>query len=91
MLSTASQLLAAGVLAAFANTASTASTANDGRHPHDRHTATVRRAIAFMEDHAASPISGAGIAGRWGFLHPGRFAAVYKATYGHPPSETLRT
>ena len=28
------------------------------------------------------------VAGRWGFLHAGRFAAAYKAAYGHPPSET---
>ncbi|WP_030608123.1 helix-turn-helix transcriptional regulator [Streptomyces sclerotialus] len=31
-----------------------------------------------------------GIALRWGFFHPGRFAALYKATYGRPPSTTLR-
>ncbi|GAA0230972.1 hypothetical protein GCM10009527_029430 [Actinomadura nitritigenes] len=137
MISTASRLLAAGVLSTFAHSASTA---RDGRHPRDRHPAPVRRAIAFMEDKAARPISGADIAaaarvsvrslqyafrehlgttpmshlrqvrlaaahadlrtadpatttvtavaGRWGFLHAGRFAAAYKAAYGHPPSET---
>jgi AraC-like DNA-binding protein len=28
------------------------------------------------------------VALRWGFVHLGRFAAVYKATYGTPPSST---
>ena len=75
------------------------------------HEDQLRRAIAFMEDNAARPISGADIAaahadlrtadpatttvtavaGRWGFLHAGRFAAAYKTAYGHPPSETLRS
>lgn len=53
MISTASRLLAAGVLSTFAHSASTA---RDGRHPRDRHPAPVRRAIAFMEDNAARPI-----------------------------------
>ncbi|MFF0738954.1 helix-turn-helix domain-containing protein [Streptomyces sp. NPDC004111] len=30
------------------------------------------------------------IAYRWGFHHPGRFAADYRRTYGEPPSHTLR-
>ncbi|WP_327088998.1 AraC family transcriptional regulator [Nonomuraea sp. NBC_01738] len=30
------------------------------------------------------------VAARWGFPHQGRFAALYRATYGRPPSETLR-
>ncbi|MEU8614039.1 AraC family transcriptional regulator [Actinoplanes sp. NPDC048791] len=30
------------------------------------------------------------IAYRWGFLHLGRFAAAYRAQYGHSPSQTLR-
>jgi AraC-like DNA-binding protein len=29
------------------------------------------------------------IAHRWGFAHLGRFAAIYGATYGRPPSRTL--
>lgn len=29
------------------------------------------------------------VAGRWGFWHPGRFAAQYRAVYGCSPSETL--
>jgi AraC-like DNA-binding protein len=31
------------------------------------------------------------IAHRWGFVHLGRFAAAYRAQYGHSPSDTLRT
>jgi AraC-like DNA-binding protein len=30
------------------------------------------------------------IAARWGFAHPGRFAAAYRRTYGRPPGATLR-
>jgi transcriptional regulator GlxA family with amidase domain len=30
------------------------------------------------------------IAGRWRFSHPGRFSMAYKATFGTPPSRTLR-
>jgi len=31
------------------------------------------------------------IAARWGFADPGRFAAAYAETYGHPPGQTLRS
>ena len=31
------------------------------------------------------------IAARWGFPHPGRFAAAYRDHYGRAPSATLRT
>lgn len=30
------------------------------------------------------------IAQRWGFAHPGRFASLYRQTYGHTPNMTLR-
>jgi AraC-like DNA-binding protein len=33
----------------------------------------------------------AAIARRWGFAHPGRFAAAYEAKYGQPPGRTLRS
>ncbi|MET8050129.1 AraC family transcriptional regulator [Streptosporangium sp. NPDC005286] len=31
-----------------------------------------------------------GVAARWGFLHQGRFAALYRERYGRAPSQTLR-
>ncbi|MEU4833617.1 AraC family transcriptional regulator [Streptosporangium sp. NPDC023615] len=31
-----------------------------------------------------------GVAARWGFLHQGRFAALYRARHGQAPSQTLR-
>ncbi|GII03081.1 AraC family transcriptional regulator [Planobispora takensis] len=31
-----------------------------------------------------------GVAARWGFFHPGDFAAAYRQVYGRPPSRTLR-
>ena len=42
------------------------------------------RAAATPDDTVAS------IARRWGFAHPGRFAAAYEAKYGQPPGRTLR-
>ncbi|MGW5651295.1 helix-turn-helix transcriptional regulator [Streptomyces humi] len=41
---------------------------------------------------AADPGQGATvteIAARWGFHHPGRFAALYRSCYGHSPHRTL--
>ncbi|WP_431932637.1 AraC family transcriptional regulator [Micromonospora sp. RP3T] len=41
----------------------------------------------------ADPAGGetvAGIARRWGWTSPGRFAAAYREAYGRPPRETLR-
>ncbi|MGY0020161.1 helix-turn-helix transcriptional regulator [Streptomyces sp. cg35] len=41
---------------------------------------------------AADPLSGATvtrIAAQWGFLHPGRFSAAYRAEYGRTPRATL--
>lgn len=43
---------------------------------------------------AADPGDGttvATVAARWGFGHPGRFAAEYRSRFGISPSETLRT
>ncbi|GAB1512388.1 AraC family transcriptional regulator [Actinophytocola sp. KF-1] len=135
----AGRLLAATVLSTFPNTALVDPTIEDR---HDAHPATLRRALAFIEDHAdqdisvaeiaaaarvtiralqyafrrhcdstpmghlrtvrlqhaheellaADPTAGAtvtGIAARWGFFHPGRFARQYRAVYGRPPHETL--
>ncbi|GAA2069180.1 hypothetical protein GCM10009801_18430 [Streptomyces albiaxialis] len=53
------QLLAASVLAAFPSTALVDPSAADRR---DARTATVRRALAYMEEHADSPVTAADIA-----------------------------
>lgn len=140
LVSTSSQLLAASVLAAFPNTAETDPAAQDRL---DAHSATLRRAVAYIDDHADQPLTVAGIAAavhvtiralqyafrrhldttplaylrrvrlarahqdllaadptgdttvtaiaaRWGFGHPGRFAALYREAYGTSPSHTLR-
>ncbi|MFE4669728.1 helix-turn-helix transcriptional regulator [Streptomyces sp. NPDC056716] len=137
--STAAQHLAARVLATFPHTARTQATGADRR---DAHPATLRRALAFIDDHADQPVTVAeiaaaahvtvralqyafrrhldttplahvrrvrlahahrdlaaadpgdgftvtGIAARWGFHHPGRFASVYRAAYGRAPHRTL--
>jgi transcriptional regulator GlxA family with amidase domain len=31
------------------------------------------------------------VAGRWGFLYLGRFAAAYREKFGERPSDTLRS
>ncbi|MFR9800121.1 helix-turn-helix transcriptional regulator [Streptomyces sp. MS06] len=52
----------------------------------------VRLAYAHRELAAADRTTGAtvtGIAARWGFYHPGRFAALYRGAYGRPPRQTL--
>ncbi|QLJ01772.1 AraC family transcriptional regulator [Streptomyces sp. NEAU-sy36] len=52
----------------------------------------VRLAQAHRELRAADPAGTtvADIAARWGFAHPGRFAALYRDAYGTSPSSTLR-
>ena len=134
----AARLLAATALAVFPNNALTAPTPGDRR---DAHPATMRRAVAFIEDNAQHDISAADIAGaaqvsiravqlafarhlettpraylrrvrldcahrdllaadparrtvagvayRWGFHSPGRFAVLYRQAYGVPPSHTI--
>ncbi|MFJ9162567.1 helix-turn-helix transcriptional regulator [Streptomyces griseoviridis] len=57
--STSSQLLAASVLATFPNTARTDPSAQDRT---DAHSATVRRAVAYIDDHADQPVTVAEIA-----------------------------
>ena len=52
----------------------------------------VRLAAVHRDLIAADPTSGARVAdisARWGFLHPGRFAAAYRDCFGVLPSETL--
>jgi AraC-like DNA-binding protein len=54
----------------------------------------VRLAHAHRELREAHPLGGvtvADIAARWGFPHPGRFAALYREAYGTSPSDTLRS
>ncbi|WP_158273848.1 AraC family transcriptional regulator [Micromonospora sp. RP3T] len=53
----------------------------------------VRLARAHHDLLAADPAGGetvAGIARRWGWTSPGRFAAAYRDAYGRQPRETLR-
>ncbi|MFE7649364.1 helix-turn-helix transcriptional regulator [Streptomyces phaeoluteigriseus] len=57
--STAAQHLAAGVLATFPNTALTDPTATDRN---DARPATLRRALAYIDDHAGEPVTVADIA-----------------------------
>ncbi|GAA2341083.1 AraC family transcriptional regulator [Streptomyces kunmingensis] len=136
---TASQHLAAAVLAAFPHTALTEPTSTDRN---DARPASLRRALAYMEEHAHEPIGLAeiaavahvtvrglqyafrrhldttplahlrrirlslahhellnadpskgatvtAVAAGWGFYHPGRFASLYRATYGYSPHRTL--
>jgi AraC-like DNA-binding protein len=56
------------------------------------HLRSLRLAAAHAELVETDPLAGetvAGIAARWGFAHPGRFAADYRAAYGISPRTTL--
>jgi AraC-like DNA-binding protein len=56
------------------------------------HLRRVRLAHAHHELLAADPRDGTTVtqvAVRWGFAHPGRFAALYRAAYGRSPHRTL--
>ncbi|MCJ8504309.1 helix-turn-helix transcriptional regulator [Kocuria flava] len=55
------------------------------------HLRLLRLEAAHVELLSADPSTStvAGIAARWGFAHPGRFAAVYRERYGHGPAESL--
>ncbi|MEW2587344.1 helix-turn-helix transcriptional regulator [Streptomyces virginiae] len=58
------------------------------------HLRRVRLTRAHAELRAADPAGAttvAGVAGRWGFAHQGRFAAAYRQEYGVSPSATLRS
>lgn len=59
-----------------------------------RYLRRVRLARAHHDLSEADPSSGVtvtAIAARWGFAHPGRFAAAYRQAYGQPPGTTLRS
>ena len=65
-------------------------------HPHQlsptQYLRRARLAGAHTDLLKADPSTGvtiAAIASRWGFAHPGRFAAAYRAVYGVHPSATL--
>jgi AraC-like DNA-binding protein len=47
----------------------------------------VHENLRFAEPHTATVSQ---LAGRWGFLYLGRFAAAYREKFGESPSETLR-
>jgi AraC-like DNA-binding protein len=53
--------------------------------------ARLRRVDAELRAAAAPDDTVAAVARRWGFTHPGRFAAAYEAKYGQPPGRTLRS
>ncbi|MFF4014812.1 helix-turn-helix transcriptional regulator [Streptomyces sp. NPDC001843] len=140
VVSTATQHLAASVLAAFPSTALTEPTGADRKDA--AHPAVLRRALSHIDDHADQPLTVADIAAaahvtvralqyafrrhldttplahlrrvrlshahdelvaadpqggatvteiaaRWGFFHPGRFAALHRDVYGSSPQQTL--
>lgn len=53
-------------------------------------TVRLRRAHEELERSHPSETTVALVASGWGFAHLSRFAATYRATYGVPPSQTLR-
>ncbi|WP_329406389.1 helix-turn-helix transcriptional regulator [Streptomyces sp. NBC_00704] len=56
------------------------------------HLRQVRLSHAHRELRAAAPDGGTTVtevAARWGFFHPGRFAALYREVYRRPPGRTL--
>jgi len=85
-------------LTAFPNTALADPTIEDRR---DAHPDTLRRAVAFIDEHAHTGITSADIADpatttitavayRWGFPSASRFTVYYRQAYGIQPSTTLR-
>jgi AraC-like DNA-binding protein len=56
VVSTAGQLLAASVLTALPSTAATAAADATGTDRHDAHPRTLRRALAYIDEHAGTPI-----------------------------------
>jgi AraC-like DNA-binding protein len=142
VLAAAGRLLAATVLATFPNSVDGVGSGAHVLDGDDHHPALLRRAIAYIEEHAAEDISVADVASavyvtpralqymfkrhldstpmaylrrvrldhvhhelvtgdrwtttvtaaaaRWGFAHTGRFAVLYRETYGQSPHVTLR-
>ena len=50
----------------------------------------MQRVRAELAAHSAHSVTVTMVAGRWGFLHLGRFASQYRELFGESPSETLR-
>jgi transcriptional regulator GlxA family with amidase domain len=50
----------------------------------------VRAALADASQ-TRSPAAVTAVAGRWGFVHLGRFAQQYRQLFGEAPSQTLRS
>jgi AraC-like DNA-binding protein len=46
---------------------------------------------AELAAHSPDSVTVTMVAGRWGFVHLGRFAGQYRQLFGETPSETLRT
>lgn len=44
-----------------------------------------------LASHSPDSVTVTTVAGRWGFLHLGRFASQYRQLFGESPSETLRS
>jgi AraC-like DNA-binding protein len=139
----AGRLLAATVLAAFPNTAGSQADLEERGVESAAHPALLRRAMAYIEEHAADDVGIGDVASavyvtpralqymfrrhldstpmaylrrvrldhvhrdliagdrstttvtaaaaRWGFAHTGRFAVLYRETYGQSPHVTLRS
>jgi transcriptional regulator GlxA family with amidase domain len=45
---------------------------------------------AELAAHSPDSVTVTMVAGRWGFVHLGRFASQYRQLFGETPSETLR-
>ena len=84
--SAAARLLAASVLSTYPNTATGGPTARDRR---DAHPATLRRAIAFIDEHAAEDISLADIAVA-AFVTTRAVQLAFRRHLGTTPMEYLR-
>jgi AraC-like DNA-binding protein len=50
----------------------------------------LHRVHAELAAHSPDSVTVTSVAGRWGFVHLGRFASQYRQLFGETPSETLR-
>jgi AraC-like DNA-binding protein len=56
-----------------------------------RHVRLTRAHQELLDADPAGEVTVTAVAARWGFAHPGRFAAAYRCRYGRAPSGTLRS